>query len=107
MSLPGYQAPVKIARRCVNERQERFGRRKAGRKGRGKNGCLDVRVFFWCVTSIHFLFQSGVTEVNRDQSIAYVEKLDGLFETGNDPENSSCSSTSGHQRFIDRQFEVS
>ena len=37
MNPPGYQAPVMKASRCGNERQEMSDRRKAGRKGSGKN----------------------------------------------------------------------
>ena len=42
----GYKAPVVKASQCGNERQERSYRRKAGRKGRGKNVIKTQSILF-------------------------------------------------------------
>ena len=64
MSPSGYQAPVKRASRCGNERQERSGRRKAGRKGRGKNNnpCLVFATYYLKTLFFRFNDETNTTE---------------------------------------------
>ena len=81
MSPPGYQAPVMKASRCGNERQERSGRRKEGRKGSGKKISMNR-------------FNSSVSAISNFRKVSTFQRPLNFSSSYN------CTVTTGYAPFV-------